>query len=72
MWMMCIGSAFFILTGALCFYTKDIMWDVLAMVMEKLGFEPERTRVWNILITLYGIIALVIGVYALIQVFKGL
>ena len=43
-----------------------------AMPAEKLGFAPERTRVWNILITLYGIIALVIGVYALIQVFKGL
>ena len=70
--MLCIGSAFFILTGALCFYTKDIVWDVLAMLMEKLGFEPERTRVWNILNTLYGIVALVIGVYALIQVFKGL
>ena len=72
MWIMCIGSTFFILTGALCFYTKDIVWDLLATTMEKLGFEPERTRVWNILITLYGIIALVIGVYALIQVFKGL
>jgi len=42
------------------------------MLMEKLGFEPERTRVWNVLITHYGIIALVIGVFALIQVFKGL
>jgi hypothetical protein len=72
MWIMCISSAFFILTGALCFYTKDIVWDLLAMIMEKLGFEPERTRAWNVLITLYGIIALVIGVYALIQVFKGL
>jgi len=72
MWMMCIGSVFFILTGALCFYTKDIVWDILAMLMQKLGFEPERTRIWNILITIYGIVALVIGVYALIQVFKGL
>jgi hypothetical protein len=72
MWMMCIGSTFFILTGALCFYTKDIVWDILAMLMQKLGFEPERTRTWNVLITLYGIIALVIGVYALIQVFKEL
>ena len=72
MWLMCIGSAFFILTGAMCFYTKDIVWDLLAAIMEKLGFAPERTRVWNVLITLYGIIALVIGVYALIQVFKEL
>ena len=69
---LCIGSAFFIITGALCFYTKDIVWDVLALIMEKLGFTPERTRIWNILITVYGIIALVIGVYALIQVFKAL
>ena len=72
MMIMCIGSAFFILTGALCFYTRDIVWDLLAMIMEKLGFEPERTRIWNILITLYCIVALVIGVFALVQVFKGL
>ena len=72
MWIMCIGSAFFILTGALCFYTKDIVWDLLSMLMQKMGFEPERTRVWNILITFYGIVALVIGVYAMILVFKGL
>ena len=72
MWMMCIGSAFFILTGALCFYTKDIVWDLLAMLMQKLGFEPERTRIWNILITLYGIVALVIGFVAVYHVFKAL
>jgi hypothetical protein len=67
-----MASTFFIITGSLCFYTRDIVWDLLAMLMEKLGFEPERTRVWNILITLYGIVALVIGVFALIQVFQGL
>jgi hypothetical protein len=72
MWMMCIGSAFIILTGALCFYTKDIVWDLLAMLMEKLGFEPKRTRVWNVLIALYGIFALVIGFIAVYQVFKEL
>jgi hypothetical protein len=70
--MVIIGSAFFILTGALCFYTKDIVWDLISWMLERLGFVPERTRVWNIMITLYGIAALVIGVYALIQVFKEL
>jgi hypothetical protein len=67
-----MASTFFIITGSLCFYVKDLVWDLLAILMRKFGFEPERTRVWNVLITLYGIIALVIGVYALIQVFKGL
>jgi len=70
--MLCLGSAFFILTGALCFYTKDIVWDVLSFLLEKMGFATERTRTWNVLITLYGVIALVIGVFALYRFFRGL
>ena len=70
--MLCIGSAFFILTGALCFYTKDIVWDVLAFLLEKMSFATERTRTWDVLITLYGVIALVIGVFALYRFFRGI
>jgi hypothetical protein len=70
--MVIIGSALLVLSGALCLYTRDIAWDLISWMLERLGFVPERTRVWNIMITLYGIIALVIGVYALIQVFQGL
>jgi len=70
--MLCIGSAFFILTGALCFYTKDIVWDVLSFLLEKMGFATERTRTWDVLITLYGVIALVIGVFALYRFFRGI
>jgi hypothetical protein len=74
MWtlMVIIGSALLVLSGALCLYTRDIAWDLISWMLERLGFVPERTRVWNIMITLYGIAALVIGVYALIQVFKEL
>jgi hypothetical protein len=72
MWMMCMASTFFIITGSLCFYVKDLVWDLLAILMRKFGFEPERTRVWNVLITLYGIFALVIGFIAVYQVFKEL
>jgi hypothetical protein len=67
-----MASTFFIITGSLCFYTKDIVWELLKLIMEKLGFEPERTRVWDVLITLYGIFALVIGFIAVYQVFKEL
>jgi hypothetical protein len=67
-----MASTFFIITGSLCFYVKDLVWDLLAILMRKFGFEPERTRVWNVLITLYGIFALVIGFIAVYQVFKEL
>ena len=70
--MLCIGSAFFILTGALCFYTKDIVWDVLSFLLEKMGFATERTRVWNVMITLYGVLGLAIGVFALYRFFRGI
>jgi hypothetical protein len=70
--MVLIGSVFLILTGALCLYTRDIAWDLLSWALEKLGFEPVRTRIWNITITLYGIAALVIGLIAIYQFLKGL
>jgi hypothetical protein len=70
--MVLIGSVFLILTGALCLYTRDIAWDLLSWALEKLGFEPVRTRVWNFMITLYGIAALVIGLIATYQFLKGL
>jgi hypothetical protein len=69
--MVLIGSVFLILTGALCLYTRDIAWDLLSWVLEKLGFEPKHTRAWNIMITLYGIAALVIGMVASYQFLKG-
>jgi hypothetical protein len=70
--MVLIGSVVLILTGALCLYTRDIAWDLLSWALGKLGFEPVRTRVWNFMITLYGIAALVIGLIATYQFLKGL
>jgi hypothetical protein len=73
MWtvMTIIGSALFILSGALCLYTRDIAWDLISWMLEKLRFEPKRSRVWNALITLYGILALLIGLITLYQLIRG-
>jgi hypothetical protein len=67
-----IGSVILILTGALCLYTRDIAWDLLSWMLEKLGFVPVRSRVWNALITLYGIVALLIGLVAFYQFIRGI
>jgi hypothetical protein len=67
-----IGSVILILTGALCLYTRDIAWDLLSWMLEKLGFVPVRSHVWNALITLYGIVALLIGLVAFYQFIRGI
>jgi hypothetical protein len=73
MWtfMVIVGSAFLVLSGALCLYTRDIAWDLISVGLEKLRFEPKRSRVWNALITLYGILTLLIGLFTFYQLIRG-
>jgi hypothetical protein len=69
--MMCIGSIFFLILGALAFFAKDILWELTAWGNQMKGISSERSENWNMLTTIGGVVAIIFGLIALYAFFQG-
>lgn len=69
--MLCFGSIFFLGSGLLCIFVKDLVWEWTAWSNRTKGIASERTDDWDTMTTIGGVVSIVLGLFSLYAFFHG-
>jgi len=61
-----LAAVFFIVTGLLCVFARDLMWELTQFNNRTKGVASERTELWDFGTVVDGVAAVILGTVVLV------